>query len=151
MNSVKEVEVVVRRRFKLGEEPAPYDVGLSEPGMVARMATEVLEYQDNESFLVFLLNVKNKVIGYQEVARGGIDMCPVDPRMVFRAAVLEGASAIIVVHNHPSGDPAPSKEDLELTKRLRAGGELLGVLVLDHLIVGGDGTYCSLAEKGMMS
>ena len=150
MKSVKEVEVVVRRRYKLGEEPAPYNVAVREPGMVARMAASVLENQDNESFLVFLLNIKNKVIGYQEVARGGIDTCPVDPRMVFRAAVLEGASAVIVVHNHPSGDPAPSGEDLALTKRLKEGGELLGVPVLDHLIIGGDGSYCSLAEKGLM-
>lgn len=150
MKSVKEIEVVVRRRHKLGEEPEPYNTAIKSPEMVRNVAASVLENHDHESFLVFLLNVKNKVIGYQEVARGGIDTCPVDPRMVFRAAVLEGASGVIVVHNHPSGDPAPSKEDLELTKRLKAGGELLGVAVLDHVIVAGDGRYCSLAEEGRM-
>ena len=149
MKSIKEIDVVVRRRHRFGEEPAPYNVAVSCPKVVAEIAKKLLADRDSESFLVFLLDIKNKPIGYQEAARGGIDVCPVDPRVVFRAAVVQGASSVIVVHNHPSGDPSPSSEDIKLTARLHKGGELLGVQVLDHLVVAGDRNF-SFAEKGMM-
>ena len=94
------------------------------------------------------LDVKNRVIGFTEAARGGIDSCPVDLRSVFRAAIAVGATAIVVAHNHPSGDPTPSPEDVTVTQKIVQGGLLLDIEVLDHLIVG-QGRFVSLKERGL--
>jgi len=87
------------------------------------------------------------------VAEGSSDTCPVDPREVFRTAVAEGASSVLVAHNHPSGDPTPSADDLVLTERLICAGEVLGLPVIDHLVVGGGErqgeAYISLVESGL--
>lgn len=102
---------------------------------------------DRESFFVVLLNCKHRVIGVEEVARGSLTATIVSPREVFKAAVICSAAAIIVLHNHPSGDPAPSPEDFEITRRLREGAELLGMKMLDHVIIG-HGRYVSVADAG---
>lgn len=99
-----------------------------------------------EHMLVLLLDVKNAVIQEVEAARGGVDAAMVDPRVVFRAALAVNASRMILVHNHPSGDPRPSAADQALTERFIAAGELLGVTVLDHLIIGAS-EYFSFAQK----
>jgi DNA repair protein RadC len=85
------------------------------------------------------------------VAEGAVDLCPVDPREVFGAALRERGSAVVIAHNHPSGDPEPSPEDIALTKRLAQAGAVLGVPVLDHIIVGSaNGLFVSLAERGFL-
>lgn len=93
--------------------------------------------------------MKNRVLGFTIAAVGAIDSCPVDPRTVFRAAVALGASGIVASHCHPSGDPTPSKDDIELTKRLKAAGDLLGIQLLDHVIVT-DTARVSLRERGLL-
>jgi len=122
---------------------------LTSPHVVQLAARSLIGDELQEVFLVFLLDVRNEVLGYIEAARGGVDACPVDPRVVFRAAVAAGASAIIVAHNHPSGRAEPSAEDVALTARLKEAGELLGIRLLDHVIVT-PGLHFSLAEAGMM-
>lgn len=102
---------------------------------------------DREHFWAVLLNVKHRVIGIEEVARGSLSCTIVHPREVYKSALLANAAAIVVVHNHPSGDPTPSAEDIEITRRLREVGELIGIRVLDHIIVG-DGRYVSFADDG---
>lgn len=91
-----------------------------------------------ESFWLALLNARNNLIAIREVCQGTIDACAMHPRDVFQTAILEGATGIILVHNHPSGNPKPSTEDLALTTRMREGASLLGIRLLDHLIVAGD-------------
>jgi len=98
-----------------------------------------------EHFVVLHLNVKHRVISRQTVAIGSVASVDVHPREVFRVAVMIGASAVIVVHNHPSGEAAPSVEDNALTRRLVDCGKLLGIKVLDHVVIG-DGEFISLAE-----
>ena len=110
----------------------------------------LLEDEPSEVFAILCLNTKLRVLAYHEVSRGSIDTAVVHPREVFRAAVLANAAAIILVHNHPSGDPTPSPDDVALTQRLRAAGTLLGIEVLDHLVIG-DGQYCSFTETGRWS
>ena len=100
---------------------------------------------DRECFATAFLDGKHRVIGFHVVSLGCLQGTPVHPREVFKAALLANAAAIIVVHNHPSGDPTPSTEDKEITVRLRQAGELLGVPVLDHVILAADG-YWSLIE-----
>jgi len=95
-----------------------------------------MQHLDQEEFRVICLNTKGYVIGHQAVFRGGLDSVDVFPREIFRYAVSRSAASIIVAHNHPSGDPTPSRQDRELTRRLEAAGDIMGIPVLDHLIVG---------------
>ena len=101
-----------------------------------------------EHFFVFCLDTKLKIIGFFDIASGGLDAAPVHPREVFQPAVaMPKCAAIIVAHNHPSGDPAPSAEDLEVTRRLVDAGKLLGIRVMDHIVIG-DGCYESIRSMG---
>jgi len=84
------------------------------------------------------------------VSIGSLDASIVHPREVYKVAILANSSSIIVCHNHPSGDPTPSREDINVTKMLKEAGELLGIPVLDHIIVGSEGAYYSLKERGDM-
>ncbi len=103
----------------------------------------------HEVFKVVLLDAKHTIIRDATISEGSLTVSIVHPREVFNLAVRESAAAVIFVHNHPSGDPSPSEEDRVLTARLVAAGELLGIQVLDHLIVG-DGRYTSFADQGWL-
>ena len=105
---------------------------------------------DREHFWTVLLNGKNVAVGLNLVSIGSLTAALVHPREFLKALIIGNAAAAIVVHNHPSGDPAPSAEDLALTKRLCAVGDLVGIKVLDHIILGHDGAYCSLADNGQL-
>jgi DNA repair protein RadC len=109
----------------------------------------LLGLQQEELHGLFL-NRRNAVLSYRVLSRGNDAHTIVDPRQVFRAAVAVGASAVVVAHNHPSGDPAPSLADVEVTHRLAMAGQLLGIEVLDHLILAGDG-YRSFREEGLLT
>lgn len=100
-----------------------------------------------EEFLAVLLDVKNRVLRHARVSTGILDGSLVHPREVFAPAVSERAASVILVHNHPSGDPSPSGEDREATRRLRAAGRIVGIAVLDHVIISGCSFY-SFREEG---
>ena len=102
-----------------------------------------------EYFLILLLDGKNRIIRRVQVSEGSLNQSIVHPREVFNPAVKESAAAVILVHNHPTGDPAPSSEDIAVTRRLREAGEIMGIKVLDHIIVG-DGEYLSFVERGLL-
>lgn len=102
-----------------------------------------------EVFLTLLLDSKNRLLREVRVSEGSLNASIVHPREVFAPVVRESAAAVLLVHNHPSGDPTPSREDLELTGRLRDAGDLMGVRVLDHVIIG-RGCYVSLADRGLL-
>ncbi len=106
------------------------------------------EYE-TEHFKSLLLNTKNEVINIDDVSRGTLNETLAAPGDVFRRAVREGATAVIVAHNHPSGNPEPSRADLELTRRLVEAGEVLGIPLLDHVVFG-DGRFVSLKERQLM-
>lgn len=105
------------------------------PQDAVRLVSDLRDH-DQEEFRVILLNTKGLVLGIETLFRGGVDRVEVFPREVFRPAVSRSAASIVVAHNHPSGDPTPSRQDRELTRRLESCGELLGISVLDHVIVG---------------
>lgn len=109
------------------------------------------ELRDNrkELFLILLLDGKNRITRKVQVSEGSLNQSIVHPREVFAPAVRESAAAVIFIHNHPSGDPAPSREDREITRRLKEAGEILGIKVLDHIIIG-DGSYYSFVESGLL-
>lgn len=102
-----------------------------------------------EIFKVILLDGKNKIIRDITVSEGGLNLNIVHPREVFNPAIRDSALSIIALHNHPSGDPTPSPEDIELTKRLVSAGNILGIRLLDHIIIG-DGQFVSLLDKGVI-
>jgi DNA repair protein RadC len=106
-----------------------------------------LKHFKKEIFKIILLDQKNKVIRDVNISEGSLTSTVVHPREVFNPAIRESAASVIFLHNHPSGDPTPSQEDKEMTQRLVAVGELLGIQVLDHLIVG-ENTYFSFADSG---
>ncbi len=109
------------------------------------------EFRDSrkEYFLVLLLDGKNRIIRRVQISEGSLNQSIVHPREVYLPAVKESAAAIILVHNHPTGDPAASSEDIAITRRLKEAGEIMGIKVLDHIIVG-DGEYLSFVERGLL-
>lgn len=109
---------------------------------------QILGNEPVEVFGVLCLTTQHAVIGYHELSRGVLDATVVHPREVFKAAILSNASAIIVGHNHPSGDPTPSHEDVQLTLRLRSAASLMGIPLLDHLIIGEAGRFHSFRGVG---
>lgn len=120
---------------------APYDA--------ADLLMDYMGQLDREHLVVVLLDTKNRVIGFNTVTIGTINSAPVSSRETFKPALLANATAVIMVHNHPSGDPTPSPEDVTVTRRLMEAGRLLEVEVLDHLVIG-DGRFVSLKERGLM-
>lgn len=140
-------ELTVRYSVRKDSEGHSVVVGraLSSPRDAASTFMTLLQDEPAEVFAMLCVTTKHRVIAYHEVSRGTLDSTLVHPREVFKAAILANAAAIIVCHNHPSGDPSPSLDDLELTKRLVATGNLLGIDVLDHIVVG-DGRYYSFKE-----
>ena len=128
------------------------DKKINSPEKVAEVAISVLELheQAEESFYIFTLDTKNKITGIFEVSRGSLNSTIVHPREIFKRALLQNASGIILVHNHPSGDPTPSREDIDVTNRLIEAGDLLGIRVLDHIIIGDESNYISFNEKFLM-
>lgn len=107
-------------------------------------------HENSEEYMYMIcMNTKNRIIGVFEVSHGNVNSSIVGVREIFQKALLANAVSIILMHNHPSGDPTPSREDIAVTRKLVDAGKLLGVEVLDHIIVG-DKTYSSLKEKGHM-
>ena len=104
---------------------------------------------DREQFLAVILDGRNQVVRFNLVAVGTLTSALVHPREVFKAAILANAAAIILIHNHPSGDPEPSAEDKALTTRLAQAGELIGIRILDHIVFG-DGRFRSFSEEGLL-
>lgn len=105
---------------------------------------------DQEHFDVIFLNTKNVVIGRKTIFKGSLNASIVHPREIYREALKIGAASIIAAHPHPSGDPSPSREDIEVTKRLAEVGKTVGIELIDHVIIGENGRYTSLKEKGYL-
>jgi len=123
---------------------------VSSPADVAAVLQYYFEDKDREEFIVVFLDTANTMTGMAQISVGGLAASIVEPRQVFKAAILANAAAIIVAHQHPSGNVEPSREDLRITRQLVEAGKLMGVPVHDHIIVAED-RYVSLAERGLMS
>ena len=119
------------------------------PSQIYQHYHHSLRDRRKEYFLALLLDSKNRIVREVQVSEGSLNQSIVHPREVFNQAVRDSAAAVLLVHNHPSGDPTPSREDREITRRLREAGDLLGIRVLDHMIIG-DGSYLSFMEQGLL-
>lgn len=127
-----------------------------QPGQAYRSSKDAFQHfherlcdYRKEVFLALLLDSKNRLIREVQISEGSLNASIVHPREVFAPVLRESAAAILFIHNHPSGDPTPSREDIEITGRLKQVGELMGVRVLDHIIIG-KGDYVSLADRGLL-
>jgi len=134
---------IVRDGYKAGPV-------IKSPENVIKSIEDMIIDRDREVFIVLHLNARNTVVAIEEVSVGSVDATIVHPREVFKAALLCNASSVILVHNHPSGNTAPSEDDKNLTKKLIDGGEILGIEVLDHVIVGNEGNYLSFKDSGLI-
>lgn len=123
--------------------------GIASPKDAVGIFRAYLDGLDREVFCVALLDTKNRVIGINTVSMGTLNSTIIHPREVFKPACIIGASSIMLCHNHPSGDPEPSKDDKENTARLAEAGEILGITVLDHIVIG-DNTYYSFRGHGLL-
>ena len=129
----------------LAERPS-----MEAPAQAAPILRQYIGDIDREVFVLAMLTVRHRVLGLHTVSVGCLTASLVHPREVFKPAILSGSAALVIAHNHPSGDPEPSAEDLALTRRLAAAGSLLGIEVLDHLVIGEAGRFVSLRERGAL-
>lgn len=134
---------------RLGSKPKEEKINATMPEEVCNLLMPRYRFERQEYFLVVCLNSKNKIIKIKDLFKGGLNGSVVDSRTIFNEAIIEHASAIILAHNHPSGDPRPSNEDKVLTKKMVESGKILSVPVLDHIILG-DNCYFSFQEDGLM-
>ena len=141
---IKAVVELSKRLERVADESQKPAIKSSED--VANIVRSRLKGKKKEHFLVLCLDTRNRLINYKPVSMGSLDTSIVHPREVFKEAISSNAASVIFVHNHPSGDPEPSKEDIELTKRPAKAGEIMGIEVLDHIIVC-DRSYLSLKAK----
>ena len=143
----------IKAAFELANRLEAYsEVGKSPvvktPDEVVSLVKGRLKGKKKEHFLVLLLDTRNKLIKVSEISVGSLDTSIVHPREVFKEAISASAASVIFVHNHPSGDPEASEDDIKLTKRLAEAGEIVGIDVLDHIIIS-DKNYLSLKRQGL--
>ena len=140
---------IVRTQF-VREGTIRYAESFSDAKGASEVARKLLEHADREMFLVLSLDARNRALALEVAAIGTIDRCIVGVAEIFRHALLSCAVSIICFHNHPSGRCYASKSDEKVTERIEQAGELLGIPLLDHIILGADGTYYSMAEQGQI-
>lgn len=134
---------------RIATKPKESRITINNPEAIADLFMEDMRYYKKEFFNVVILNTKGEIVSVENVAIGNLNCTVIHPREIFCNAVRKSAAAVVFVHNHPSGNPTPSKEDIDITHRLVKAGEILGINVLDHIIIG-DGTFLSLKNKSLM-
>ena len=121
----------------------------SEPGSIARYYMEDLRHEKHELMKLLMLNTKARLIGETNISKGTVNASLITPRELFIEALQKNAVSIVIMHNHPSGDPTPSREDMLITKRILDAGALIGIELLDHIIIGNN-QYISFREEGLL-
>lgn len=142
INCIKEI------LCRIQKQKSELIIQIKTPHDVAEYACDMEDLQQEE-FRILMLNIKNKIIAKKTISKGTINASLVSPREVFSPAIKMMAGNIILVHNHPSGDPTPSKEDIEVTKAITKAGDIININVIDHIIIG-KSTYCSFKEQGLL-
>ena len=135
---------------RLSSLPAEERVRIKCPDDIAQLFLERLRYEKKEHFKCLLINSRGEILEENEISIGDLNSSTSHPREAFGAAIRRSAGSVAFVHNHPSGDPAPSAADIDSTRRLVEAGHLLGIPVIDHIIIG-DGTYVSMKDLGYIT
>lgn len=149
IGSVKAIQILCLSELakRLSKAEAQSGLNFSAPETIAQYYMEDMRHKKKEEMKLLLLNSKTKLIGESELSLGTVNTTLVSPREVFVEALRRNAVAVILLHNHPSGDPTPSKQDVLITRRVTEAGRLIGVELLDHIIIG-DNCFISLRDKG---
>lgn len=143
--------VSIKAAIELGRRMALYQNHkpcITSPEDVKNLVMEEMRYFDREHFRTVYLDRKGGLLGMEDISVGGLHSSLVHPREVFKNAIKKSAASVILIHNHPSGDPGPSSEDIQVTRRIVEAGNIMGIEVLDHIIIG-DNTYCSMKSRGL--
>lgn len=135
------------KRFKCYKSGEKYKI--SSPKDAAMYVMEEMRYLKQEILKVLMLDMKNHVIYEKNVSMGSLNSSIVHPREVFKEAIVKNSASIIILHNHPSGECTPSKEDIQVTQRIKESGRIIGIELMDHIVIG-DGNFTSLKEKGLL-
>ena len=149
IGKVKSIQILCLSELakRLSKAEAQSGLNFSAPETIAQYYMEAMRHKKKEEMKLLLLNSKTKLIGESELSLGTVNTTLVSPREVFVEALRRNAVAVILLHNHPSGDPTPSKQDVLITRRVTEAGRLIGVELLDHIIIG-DNCFISLRDKG---
>ena len=137
---------ILERLLKLDKKQK---ITINTPKDIADILIPQYRYATQENFIIVLLNAKNNIISIEDIFKGSIDTSIAEPKEIFREALKYPTSAIILAHNHPSGDTTPSIEDIFVTKRIVEAGKILGIRILDHIIIG-DNNFFSLKQNGLI-
>ena len=149
IGKVKAIQILCLAELskRIAREEAAEGLDFSSPTTIARYYMEDMRHRNREVLKLLLLNTRSRLIKETNVSTGTVDMALVSPRELFIEAFQKNASAIILLHNHPSGDPTPSREDVRITRRVYEAGMLIGIELLDHIIIGNN-CFVSMKEKG---
>jgi DNA repair protein RadC len=143
----------IKACFELGKrqdlEPELRDFDIKDPQSVVKAIRASIKDKAKEHFKLILLNPRNKIIGISTISIGILNASLVHPREVFKDAITHSAASVVLAHNHPSGDPEPSEDDIMITKRLIEAGKILGIEVMDHIIIAKNGFF-SFKERGLV-
>lgn len=134
---------------RMSREDAGKGISFTDPGSIAEYYMEDLRHEEQEVLLLLMLNQKGRLLREKYIFRGTVNSSIVSPREIFLEALSSRAVQVVLLHNHPSGDPRPSREDLDVTRRIAQAGELLGISLADHIIIG-EHTYVSFREKNYL-
>lgn len=151
IGTVKAIQILCLSELakRLAKTSAGEGLIFNNPSTIAEYYMEELRHQKQEQMKLLMLNTKTKLIGETDISKGTVNASLVSPRELFIEALNQEAVSIILVHNHPSGDPTPSKSDILLTKRVKDAGDLIGIELLDHIIIGNN-CYISFSEQKMI-
>ena len=151
IGKVKAIQILCLSELtkRLAKATAQEGLNFSTPASIAKYYMEDLRHATQEQMKLLMLNTKARLIGETDISKGTVNATVISPRELFLEALQKNAVSIILMHNHPSGDPTPSREDVLLTKRVQEAGELIGIELLDHIIIGNN-CYISLKEKGFI-
>lgn len=149
IGSCKAAQIIAA--IELGKRMSTYrktdeKIQINSPSIISNLFMEEMKYFKREHFRILTLDTKNQIISVEEISIGNLNSSIVHPREVFNRAIKKSANSIILLHNHPSGDPSPSREDIDITYRLINAGNILGIKVLDHIVLGED-RYISMKEE----
>lgn len=145
--TILSIEARYRKEVVREDAPAWVSMRFTSPKQVFEMFYD-LRLEAKEHFIALHLDGKNRIACFDRVSVGSLNQSIVVPRELFKTACISSAAAILILHNHPTGDPTPSREDLDITRRIKEAGELLGIKLLDHIIIGD--SYLSFVEQGYL-
>ena len=148
---VKAIQIVslLELAKRLSRAQAAEGLSFCDPSSIAMYYMEEMRHHKQEMLKLLLLNTKNKLISENDISKGTINCAVISPRELFVEALQKNAVSIILIHNHPSGEPTPSREDILMTKRIAEAGQMIGIDLLDHIVIGNN-CYTSLREKGLL-